>query len=626
MALQVSGAFAAVVCTAVYAQAGMVSVIGGTLRVVEGGTAVQAKFIGANSLFTNELYLDSPTFQGPIFISTSSAVNATASMGTFLPETVLFIRDQSYLPSQNGGPASFNFGWFTGTGELPLNPDHLPHAVFTWDTDEPAGPVIVGFEDMFGGGDLDFNDAVYSFTNVKVGVVTVALTPINIPSGDSIYNDNTETRTLSGLNGSLSNSGLITNDGSLINYGNFDSDGEIQNLQNMFNDVSAHFNNSGTLDNFGTIRSFGTLETVGLLTNGGTTLNNGTINNTGHWVSEIAASLVNGGQGKIENQSTMTNHGELLNNGKLTNTGLLDSDGIFTNEGTGQVINGGFGIMKLTDKLFNKGTFENVLGAWVEIKGVFQNTNSVQNNGDITNKNFLDNSGLLQNGGMLVNETGAVLGNTGTILNSGTVENAGQISNTGELVIEAGASINGDGTYVQDDMDATTTINGQLKQSVVQISSGIIKGAGKIEAFLDTDYDATLAPGNSPGTMTIDGSLHMLGSTLEIELDSPGMHDLLLVTGDVEIDGVLIKYLFNYTPAPGDSFAFLTADGNITGLGTATFQMYGNLSGLSFNTQLIGDSIVLTVVPEPTTTGLLAVGLILNVLRSRSSHGRHRMV
>jgi hypothetical protein len=34
--------------------------------------------------------------------------------------------------------------------------------------------VLVGFEDMFGGGDLDFNDLVFSFTNVTPGDNTAA--------------------------------------------------------------------------------------------------------------------------------------------------------------------------------------------------------------------------------------------------------------------------------------------------------------------------------------------------------------------------------------------------------------------------------------------------------------------
>ena len=47
--------------------------------------------------------------------------------------------------------------FYTGPGSR--NPDQLAHAK----VDAAAGETTVGFEDLFGGGDFDFNDAVFSF-------------------------------------------------------------------------------------------------------------------------------------------------------------------------------------------------------------------------------------------------------------------------------------------------------------------------------------------------------------------------------------------------------------------------------------------------------------------------------
>src|SRR6185436_14622984 len=65
---------------------------------------------------------------------------------------------------------------------------------------------------------------------------------------------------------------------------------------------------------------------------------------------------------------------------------------------------------------------------------------------------------------------------------------------------------------------------------------------------------ATLAPGNSPGTLTV-GSLNLAAnSTLDYELSTPGVvgssiNDLTVVTGDLVLDGIL-----NVAALPGFGF------------------------------------------------------------------------
>ena len=54
------------------------------------------------------------------------------------------------------------------TGEGLLNPDGLPHALAVTRFDEDLGLFVtqVGFEDLLGGGDLDYNDINFRLTNV----------------------------------------------------------------------------------------------------------------------------------------------------------------------------------------------------------------------------------------------------------------------------------------------------------------------------------------------------------------------------------------------------------------------------------------------------------------------------
>ncbi|HEV7914100.1 MAG TPA: DUF4114 domain-containing protein [Albitalea sp.] len=61
-----------------------------------------------------------------------------------------------------------NTGSFFHTGPGSANPDGVPHALVTVGAD---GRTFVSFEDLVGGGDKDFNDHMFSLTNVSVTAV-----------------------------------------------------------------------------------------------------------------------------------------------------------------------------------------------------------------------------------------------------------------------------------------------------------------------------------------------------------------------------------------------------------------------------------------------------------------------
>ena len=64
------------------------------------------------------------------------------------------------------------------TGSASGNPDGLAHALAITTFDEAADTFFttVGFEDLFGGGDLDFNDFVFQLSNV-IDPLAVPLPP-----------------------------------------------------------------------------------------------------------------------------------------------------------------------------------------------------------------------------------------------------------------------------------------------------------------------------------------------------------------------------------------------------------------------------------------------------------------
>lgn len=123
------------------------------------GGEVRIYFAGSNAAFDSLLYLASPEpGQGPFFPNHSTQPGSMISLGTFAPGTVLTFR----LEVISTGSQFF-------TGPAGSNPDNLVHAgyrLFVADSTIPVNGLLVGFEDIFGGGDFDFDDHLFVFTNV----------------------------------------------------------------------------------------------------------------------------------------------------------------------------------------------------------------------------------------------------------------------------------------------------------------------------------------------------------------------------------------------------------------------------------------------------------------------------
>lgn len=108
-------------------------------------------FLFKEAAFSNDLFLEG---NNSVILNNQTAVpNITqVNLGSFAANTLLTFK----MTVNNTG-----FSFFTGDSSL--NPDGFKHALF----DNEAGkPLIVGFEDIYGGGDRDYNDLVFSLTNV----------------------------------------------------------------------------------------------------------------------------------------------------------------------------------------------------------------------------------------------------------------------------------------------------------------------------------------------------------------------------------------------------------------------------------------------------------------------------
>ncbi len=141
-------------------------------------------------------------------------------------------------------------------------------------------------------------------------------------------------------------------------------------------------------------------------------------------------------------------------------------------------------------------------------------------------------------------------------------------SNT-DVFVQSGASLafnlplNLNGNTLAKTGDGTMAINNNLTTGggAVDCQSGNCSGTGTIGGDLNNS-GGTVAPGNSPGILTVDGNYTQgAGGTLALEVGglTPGeQHDKLVVMGTADLNGtVAVELIDSFTPADNDQFDVL---------------------------------------------------------------------
>lgn len=120
-------------------------IVGGNLIVQNQGD-VYVTFKGSDAGYTSTL-----SFEGRDLFSNRDTAGMTVNLGNFAAGTALNFQ---LLVHDTGNTFS------TGMGAL--NPDGIAHTLVT---DLGNGTTQVGWEDLLGGGDRDYNDLVFDFSN-----------------------------------------------------------------------------------------------------------------------------------------------------------------------------------------------------------------------------------------------------------------------------------------------------------------------------------------------------------------------------------------------------------------------------------------------------------------------------
>lgn len=325
------------------------------------------------------------------------------------------------------------------------------------------------------------------------------------------------------------------------------------------------------------VSATGSLTISGSTTTGmeisGTVENNGTItiNNTAFNGISLKTGIL------------FTNKGilQIGNAGNIGYAGIYNEFGIFVNEsgyitidrtGTAATSNAG---------IINQGSFTNQ--AVITIGGIAScATNGIWNT--VASANFMNQTGgsitldriaidaLRNTNNAIFNNQGSItIGGVAAVGNYGLVNGSPFNNSGGQIHIDrttlAGIRVTGNtlsnaGTITIGALAPIATLVATTFGAFSNNSGGILKGTGNLPAAAFTHAGGTLAPGYSPGKMTVDAGEDFSNSTMDIEVNGAGVagtdFDQLVVQGTATLGGTLALSI-NYLPTNGDQMTILSA-------------------------------------------------------------------
>lgn len=157
--------------------------------------------------------------------------------------------------------------------------------------------------------------------------------------------------------------------------------------------------------------------------------------------------------------------------------------------------------------------------------------------------------------------------------------------------------------------------------------SGVLAGTGTlVSPRIELRDGGMIAPGNSPGTLHLQGNLTIKGGVLELQMagSGAGQRDVLDVDGSLVFTGgaVQLSFIDGYLPRAGDSFTLLQA-ASIQGLALASVSFTGVAAGFQLSLDASGGQLAFqalndaAAVPEPQAWLMTLAGLAALALRRR---------
>jgi hypothetical protein len=532
-------------------------------------------------------------FPNPGTINVQAGTLSVEGSGAFTNTGTISVTAANFATSKvfnhNTGSIIQGSGSFTNSGTLNLNIDLLfpPGLSFA---STGGGSVIQG------SGNLTVNNDFTIDGNIQgAGTLTV--------NGNTTWPNGTLDRTFTiqmgrtltfnstfqvYLEAPLVNDGtLIWQDGAIVLY--------VNEGATFTNNGTFNINNNNLFQDNGGIGSITNTGTINKTSSGTTTFNNFNFSNPGT-VNVQAGTIALGGLGSFSNTNTISLTAANLTTAVSFNHntgGTINGTGTFTNSGT----------MNLNVDLVTAAgiVFSTTTGSTIQGSGHLTINNDFTLNGTIQGTGMLTVNGNTHwNGGNLDRTFTNQMGRTLTAGTSSIKSLLAPLTNNGEMNWQdgiilfyqnGGASFTNNGTFTintnnlfQDNGGVSTVINHGLITKIstgttninnlnfTNSATGEIKGVGTI-AFSASPFtnNGTIAPGLSPGIMTITGSSPLsANSTLSIEVNGNGGagaadgHDELVYNNSLTLAGELLVTETDTTVS--DTFTILSlTSGMLTG-------------------------------------------------------------
>jgi len=327
----------------------------------------------------------------------------------------------------------------------------------------------------------------------------------------------------------------------------------------------------------------------------------------------------------IGNSLTIANGGSVLNNSGYIGQTSRASNNSVTVTGTGAVWHnrdtlyvGLFGAGN-TLTITNRGTVianNAIVGASANANRInVTDGNLIVTNAAGTGALDIRRGTLTFNGGSIVADrlyatngtSSAIAFNSGTLATRGT-----HIANTQPFTVGNGV-----------DAAVYRMIGGthEFGDDLIVATAAKIMGSGTVVG--DVTQSGTIAPGESPGVIRIEGNWTQLASAI-LDLEIGGLlqgseYDFMDVTGHAALNGTLQLHFINgFVPSATDTFTVIHAEGGISGMFTNVVarRIYTVDRMGSFAWSVVGDELLLSQyqsasVPEPTVVGLWLAGALV---------------
>jgi fibronectin-binding autotransporter adhesin len=242
------------------------------------------------------------------------------------------------------------------------------------------------------------------------------------------------------------------------------------------------------------------------------------------------------------------------------------------------------------------------------------------------------NNGTIRLTSMSGSKTAKLIFTGATLTNNGTIETPvasasnpvntgpdrfiqGNVINNGTININYGTKFpTPSATFIQNsgttDLEANLNLTGSA--GTLDLAGGTLKGTGTLTGQLQND-GGTVAPGNSPGVLTVTDFTQGAGGTLAMEVGGTivgSEDDRLVVTGNASLGGTLaLTPLFGFVPDLSFDYDVLTSGSQGGTFATVTGTNVGG--GETFVVSYSGTAVNLTAIAPSITRrpdGQIAIG------------------